>query len=236
MFDRPYVERDAVGPVNIRVKFERQAMGGPFEPPPIFLINRAAAILADGFSRVAEVGCGTGMFATELVARHGDVHVTASEFDDETLRWTTTHRMHPRITYCRKSLEELAVEKYDLVVALEVIEHIKDYATFLFGLTRVADRALISTPNKNRSGFASVAATPEFSEHVREWTAGEFYWVLSAFWQDVTLHTLPDFGNQTRCFLTNAQYVPVLRSCSVLEREEPMLALCSRPRRFPGAS
>src|SRR5262249_20246651 len=130
LFDAPYVERPEAGPVNIQVKLDRQAAGGPFEPPQILLINRAAATLAAGASRIAEVGAGTGMLATALVSRDSAVRVTASEFDDQTRRWATANRAHPRITYCRRSLEELAADGYDLVVALEVIEHITDYAGF----------------------------------------------------------------------------------------------------------
>ena len=232
VFDAPYVEREAPGPVNIQVKLARQAAGGPFEPPQILLINRAAAALASGARRVVEIGCGTGMFAAELVARDENVHVTASEFDAETFRWTVAHRAHPRITYCQESIDGFSGDRPDLVVALEVVEHVKDYPGFLYGLTRVADRALLSTPNKNRSAFASVAPSPAFSEHVREWTAGEFYWVLSVFWKDVQMYTVPDFRRQSARLRDRPDYQPAVRRCSVLEREEPLLALCSGARRF----
>ena len=96
LFDGPYVERPEAGPVNIQVKLDRQVAGGPFEPPQILLINRAAATLASGMSRVAEVGSGTGMFATALVSRDSNVLITASEFDEETRRWAAANRAHPR--------------------------------------------------------------------------------------------------------------------------------------------
>jgi hypothetical protein len=50
-----------------------------------------------------------------------------------------------------------------------------DYGALLRELGRVAPRAVISTPNKNRSALGSIVPTPAFREHVREWTSGEFY-------------------------------------------------------------
>jgi len=60
VFDAPYVEREAPGPVNIQVKLARQAAGGPFEPPQILLINRAAAALASGARRVVKSDAARG--------------------------------------------------------------------------------------------------------------------------------------------------------------------------------
>ena len=33
---------------------------------------------------------------------------------------------------------------------------------------------------------------PPYYQHVREWTAGEFYWVLRLFYERVTLFAMPD--------------------------------------------
>lgn len=226
--DQPYVERDAVGPVNIQVKLARQASGGPFEPPEILLVNHAAAACAGGATRILEIGCGTGMFATSVVNRYADAMVTASEMDVETLRWTQAHRSHPRITYCRKALEEFPDDAFDLVVAIEVIEHVKDYAALLRQLARVAPRAIVTTPNRNRSAFDAVVSPPMFSEHVREWTAGEFYWVLRTFWSSVDLLTLPRFHRQVAKLRADAGCAPLLAPAAFSDTEEPLLAQCRR--------
>lgn len=233
-FEQPYVEREPPGPVNIQVKLARQAAGGPFEPHAIALINRAAAMLAAGVTRVAEVGCGTGMFATEIVRRYPDALVTASEMDTDTLAWTMAHRAHPRIAYGQQTLDQLADAKVEIVAALEVIEHLKAYGPFLEALARTAPRAIITTPNKNRSAFDAVTSPPAFSEHVREWTAGEFFWVLRVFWARVDLYTLDDFPGQVKRFVAQPDYEPVLRPALLNDTEEPLIASCYDPVRWAG--
>jgi hypothetical protein len=54
---------------------------------------------------------------------------------------------------------------------------------------------------------------------VREWTAGEFYWVLRAFYNDVTLYSMPDV------------YVPELCLIDIQSTKTPVIAACSEPIR-----
>jgi 2-polyprenyl-3-methyl-5-hydroxy-6-metoxy-1,4-benzoquinol methylase len=230
-FKDAYRERPEGGPTNLETKIRRQASGGPFEPYSISLINRAALELISSPNRILEVGCGTGMFAYLVARNRPNIKITASELDEPTLKWARENRAVDNISYQRLTLEECSTDAFDLVVALEVIEHIFDFGAFLRELARVAPRAILSTPNKNRSPFTSIANTPVYDEHVREWTAGEFYWVLRSFFDEVELYTLPHFSNQVRAFSRNPAFVPTIKRCSVLEHEEPLLANCSHPRR-----
>lgn len=227
LFDGPYEERAPSGPRNLQAKLDRQAAGGPFEPYSITLINRGAAQLLGDERRIAEVGAGTGMFAS-FVARDSWRHITASEFDPETLQWAQANRAASNITYCRDSLHDWT-GKFDLVLALEVIEHIDAYGSFLRSLAAVAPRAILSTPNRNRDAFASVARTPEFSEHVREWTAGEFFWVLRAFYSTVELFTVPQMDDQVERLRADPSYRPQIMPCTDLTTEAALLARCSQP-------
>ena len=227
LYDSAYAERDEVGPVNLEVKLERQRLGGPFEPPIVALVNAAViSLLQPGQRRILEVGSGTGMFAWSAA---GDVSraIVASEFDEPTRRWAIEHRSRPNITYCARPLDSFAAREFDLVVAIEVIEHIGSFGPFLRDLSRVADNAIVSTPNKHSSAFRSVARTPPYSEHVREWTAGEFLWVLRAFYARVDLYTVPDLAAQVCALERNPGYVPMVAGCSDLSCEEPLLAACA---------
>jgi 2-polyprenyl-3-methyl-5-hydroxy-6-metoxy-1,4-benzoquinol methylase len=226
-----YQERPEGGPTNLETKLLRQAGGGPFEPDSVSLVNRAALELVDSPRTLLEVGCGTGMFAALVAARHPDIAITASELDEPTLQWARQNRAMKNISYQRLLLEECSVDQFDLVVAIEVVEHIFDFAGFLRGLAKVAPRAIVSTPNKNRSPFTAIANTPAYGEHVREWTAGEFYWVLRCFYDQVELHTLPNFQKQVSAYVSDSSFKPTLRKCSVLEKEVPLIAVCSLPRR-----
>jgi 2-polyprenyl-3-methyl-5-hydroxy-6-metoxy-1,4-benzoquinol methylase len=225
LYDGPYRERAETGALNLAVKWERQALGGPFEPPIIVLINRAAAALVGARRSLLEVGSGTGLFAW-FASEDEQRSIVASELDAGARQWAMAHRSRPNIAYCDRLLNAFDARSFDLVVAIEVIEHIADFGAFLSAATRVAPAGILTTPNKCSDPFRSIARTPAYAEHVREWTAGEFYWVLRAFYSDVELFTVPDAARQASALQRDYTYVPCLVPCSDLSCAEPLLALC----------
>lgn len=225
-----YRERSEFGPSNLAVKLERQASGGPFEPLDIQLVNRAAGALAGNPSKVLEMGSGTGMFATFIADAHPNCVVIASEFHDATREWAAQNRDRPNISYCKSGLEDFSAQEFDLVVALEVVEHLKDYSTFLAHLSALAPRAIVSTPNKLRNAFDSIANPPYFEQHVREWSSEAFYWVLRVFWDKVQLFTVPDMQAQMTRLAANATYRPTVIGTGLHCRDHALIAVCEAPR------
>jgi len=230
MFPDVYVERPETGPRNLDEKLARVAAGGPFEPLDVALVNRAAVQLIGNATRILELGSGTGLFAWLAAADRHRV-IVASESDPMTRDWAEANRSSPNIAYEQLRLEDVERDSFDLVVAIELIEHIWDFAYFLKNVAKVAPAAIITTPNKNASALGSVAATPAYGDHVREWTAGEYYWVLRAYYDNVRLYTLPDFRNQITASQKRNDYIPKVVRCSVLCREPALLAYCEKPRR-----
>jgi 2-polyprenyl-3-methyl-5-hydroxy-6-metoxy-1,4-benzoquinol methylase len=226
-----YVEREEYGPVNLHTKLQRQAAGGPFEPRDITLVNKLAVKLAGSPNRVLEVGSGTGMFSSMLADRESNVKIIASEFQDETRQWAIENRSRSNVEFCKRPFSDFETDQFDLCVALEVIEHISDFSEFLQEMSLMSPRAIISTPNKLRSAFDSVVNTPEFDQHVREWTCGEFYWVLRAYWDDVEIHTIPNISRQMSLLAANDNYAPTSKLTGVHGREHCMVAVCESPRR-----
>jgi len=227
LYDGPYVERPETGALNIAVKLDRQRQGGPFEPPEIVLVNRAAAsLIAPHHRRIFEAGSGTGLFAS-FVATEPRRTIVASEFDDGARAWAAEHRSRPNIEYCARPFDGYDPKSFDVAVAIEVIEHIGDYPSFLRGLARTANEAIVTTPNRQRSPFTSVDRTPAYSEHVREWTAGELFWVLRCFYRHVELFTIPDMPAQMNALLESIDYRPRLAPCSDLTCEPNLIARCS---------
>ena len=227
LYDAPYQERPETGPLNIAVKLARQAAGGPFEPPTIAIVSHAvAALLQPHHRRILEIGAGTGRFAWAASVDPAR-SIIASEFDGETRAWAAAHRGRPNIEFSGRRLDECADGEFDLIVAIEVIEHIHDYGAVLRECARVADEVIISTPNRQRSAFTSVDRTPAYTEHVREWNAGEFLWVLRAFYSDVQLFTIPELGNQAQRLRDDEAWRPVTALCSDLTCEESLIAVCT---------
>ena len=100
--------------------------------------------------RAADVGCGAGLLA-EPLARLG-AEVTGIDAAPENIAAARLHAAGQglAIDYRVGSVDAL-VGKYDLVTSLEVIEHVLDPRTFIWGLAEAlaADGLLIlSTPNR----------------------------------------------------------------------------------------
>jgi 2-polyprenyl-3-methyl-5-hydroxy-6-metoxy-1,4-benzoquinol methylase len=230
LFSDSYAERPERGPQNLGLKLERQRQGGTFEPHSIALLNKSAVQLLEPEEIVLEGGCGTGMFSN-FAAEDESRILTASEQDAETLKWVKQNRSRSNIMYCDRPLSSFDTDEFDVVAAIELIEHVFDYPGFLKELSRVAPRAIITTPNKNRSPMDSIANTPAYDGHVREWTAGEFYWILRAFYSDVSLYTIPDFSKKVERYRDDRDFTTPITECSVLTQSEPLIAACRNPVR-----
>ena len=112
---------------------------------------------------------------------------------------------------------------FDMVVAIEIIEHVYDYKTFLQALIRFDTRTnknqppypteyYISTPNRNNKSIRK--DKPYNIYHVREWTAGEFLAVLKEYFQNVNFYSaagveIPESEYET------TTHTPLLAVCSV---------------------
>jgi hypothetical protein len=205
---RPYVENPETGPVNMRDKLARAARGEPFEWPDILALNSTVARMIGDATRIVELGGGTGAFALEA-AQDDAVRVTCSEFDPAAHDWANIQYVNGPV-----SRDD---GPFDLLVAIEVVEHVADYGGFLRTCAALAPRALITTPNKLRNDDTATIGPPPYYQHVREWTAGEFYWVLRLFYQEVALFAMPD--------PYRAGAVPV----TVLDARSPLIADCRHP-------
>lgn len=227
----PYEERVEFGPSNLGIKLRRKAAGGPFEPLDVALVNRAAIQLMGSPKSILEVGSGTGLFASLSADALANSQITASEFEDATRDWAIKNRSRKNISYCKSALSEFKIDDFELVVTLEVIEHIDDYPSFLKELARVAPNAIISTPNKLRNWRDSVANSPSFEEHVREFSTEAFYWVLRCYWNDVKVYAIPQLQKQMARLRDDMNYQPEIIETGLHCREHCMLAICSSPRR-----
>lgn len=96
---------------------------------------------------------------------------------------------------------ERPVATFDVVVAIEIIEHIKEYDNFLQQLKRFYEPKrrtvfFISSPNRNNPELSK--DKPKNEHHVREWTAGEFYDVLTKRFGAVVLYDMNKVDNFTK--------------------------------------
>jgi 2-polyprenyl-6-hydroxyphenyl methylase/3-demethylubiquinone-9 3-methyltransferase len=101
--------------------------------------------------RALDIGCGAGL-ASEPLARMGAT-MTAVDAAAENIAVARDHAaaMGLAIDYRHGGVEDLAEPPFDLIVSLEVIEHVTDPALFLSHIARLLNPdglLILSTPNR----------------------------------------------------------------------------------------
>ncbi len=214
--DVPYKEREEYGASCLETKLENLKQGLPFECADIVNLNHAVALLIEDEKRIVELGSGTGKFAREA-SLDASRFVLASEFDAPTYRWCLDNVPPKENLQFINGRVDCHSARFDLSVSIEVVEHIKDYCSFLMEMSHLAPRSLITTPNRKRGKSFFHNGPPNYFKHVREWTAGEFYWVLRSFWNDVRLYGL------------TSQIDPTFIKVDVDTTLSPLIADCRLP-------
>jgi 2-polyprenyl-3-methyl-5-hydroxy-6-metoxy-1,4-benzoquinol methylase len=195
-----YKENQEIGCKNLSEKMKRLENGGPFEWPNMVSLNKSLQEFIKDSKRVVVIGSGTGTFEWYAANNdeYKDILFVTSEFDEECVQWCKDNRAMPNIEYTSLSISELITTygKFDLAILVDVIEHIKDYAQFMQDFLTLADEAIITTPNKDRNLESSLSISPTYYQHVREWNAGEFFWIMRCFYSNVNLYAMPDIYTQ----------------------------------------
>jgi 2-polyprenyl-6-hydroxyphenyl methylase/3-demethylubiquinone-9 3-methyltransferase len=120
---------------------------------------------------VLDVGCGGGLLAEAMAALGARVHgIDVVEGNILTARHHARSRPY-RITYEATTIEELArgAQRYDVVLTLEVVEHVADLASFMAACTSVVKPGgilAVATINRTwRSWLFAIAG----AEYVLRW-------------------------------------------------------------------
>jgi 2-polyprenyl-6-hydroxyphenyl methylase/3-demethylubiquinone-9 3-methyltransferase len=129
--------------------------------------------------KIADIGCGGGLVA-EPLCRMGAT-VTGVDAGKENIKVATAHakKLGLDIEYLATSVEKLAAagKKYDVVTALEIIEHVADVGSFMKALCKIVKPGgllIMSTLNRTpKSYLLGIVA----AEYVLRWLpAGTHDW------------------------------------------------------------
>jgi len=153
---------------------------------------RFAAHFAQRFgprAAILDAGCGAGYGIQEFA----DAAVTAFDISGDAIRHVRDHFAGPRVRLLQAACEALpfADGSFDLVVAFEVIEHLRHWQAMLREASRVLKPSgvlLVSTPNKSYYAESRAEAGPN-PFHIREFHYSEFSPALEIIFPHVELWT-----------------------------------------------
>jgi len=183
--------------------------------------------------KIIDIGCGGG-FGSNILSQEAD-YVWGIDKDKNSVTFAKqvfTREKNgvyysPQVTFDEIDVlnEPREIQAFDIVVCVEVIEHVNEYEKLLtfikkrckknkdgtFQAPPDATKVFISTPNRNRSDEPS--DHPKNKAHVREWTPGEMYDILTKHFQSVILMdcegNLKDLDMKDAVMLFKAE-VPIL--------------------------
>ena len=116
--------------------------------------------------RIVEAGCGIG-YGTALL--HFENEIIGTDKNLGHIKFAK--EIYPWCNFDLWDISENPYEKHDVVIAVEVIEHIKEYKKAIGNLLKSGNEIYISTPNRNHPDLGK--NRPVNTLHVREFTPRE---------------------------------------------------------------
>ena len=135
-------------------------------------------------SNILDIGCGTGYGSDLLAKSFGGVY--GVDISQDAIDYAKKNWQRENIMFSIGSGTEIPFKQntFDITVAFEVFEHIKDWSKFLSELKRVTKRngmIYISTPNKNI--YSPGTKKPINPHHFFEMTEDQFRKALDSYFR-----------------------------------------------------
>jgi 2-polyprenyl-3-methyl-5-hydroxy-6-metoxy-1,4-benzoquinol methylase len=159
----------------------RRLMGG-FERALDELFVRAQP------TSLLDVGCGEGLLVHRWAQRLGEKRVVGIDLEEESIQAGWAERQAPNLEYRVMTADSLpfAADEFDLVSAIEVLEHLPDPERTLSEMARCAERhLLVSVPHEplwRALNLARGAYVPQLGNtpgHLNHWSKRSFMRLLS---------------------------------------------------------
>ncbi len=197
---------------------KRMETNGLVMPPSQRVAYERLVKLCTGLT-VMDIGCGAGIgtniLSTEAYAAWGvDVFPKSVSFANQMFGVRPNLRFD-EMDICNLPPREFS--KFNVVVMIDVLEHIEDYQTALDNVKtflRPGGVVYVSTPNRNALPDAS--EHPHNPFHVREWTPGEFYDILTQNFEHVVFSTM----DMERLLDLDTTETPILAKCEAPKKRE----------------
>jgi 2-polyprenyl-3-methyl-5-hydroxy-6-metoxy-1,4-benzoquinol methylase len=139
---------------------------------------------------VLDVGCGEGVLTSEWAERLENGRIVGIDLDDPKLRSEWEARRRPNLEYRAEEATSLSFDdgEFDMVAAIEVLEHVPDPEATLAEMIRVARRhLLVSVPREplwrmlNMARGAYLRDLGNTPGHLNHWSKVGFHSLLSGY-------------------------------------------------------
>ncbi len=139
-------------------------------------------------SSLLDVGCGEGVLVQRWALRLGDRRVVGIDLEEESIQAGWAEHQAPNLEYRVMEAANLpfAANEFDLVSAIEVLEHVPDPVHTLAEMARCAERhLLVSVPREPLWRMLNVARGAYWSAlgntpgHLNHWSRRSFVQLLS---------------------------------------------------------
>jgi ubiquinone/menaquinone biosynthesis C-methylase UbiE len=166
-------------------------------PNPVqrYLLRRfhrqiAALLKATGAERILDAGCGEGFVVSYLLQRNDGLTISGIDCSLEAIEMA--RQMVPGVLFDVGDLREMPYDddSFDLVMCLEVLEHLPDPHKGLRELRRVTSaHCLLSVPHEpffRATNFLRGRHVPAWGrdpEHLQHWTARQFRRLVEQYFE-----------------------------------------------------
>lgn len=155
------------------------------ESPPLLYRHTRIAERIPARASVLDIGCGAGVFLRHMRDARPDCDVVGADISADVVAQLRADGFTAHVIDSARSLSEQFAERFDVVVAMEVIEHVQDAEALVREAAALASQRLYLTlPNAgfitHRLRLAIFGRFPitsvhcHIKEHIRFWTVTDF--------------------------------------------------------------
>lgn len=150
----------------------------------------------ENISNLVDIGCGEGhltnILHSDFEKRSKKIKITALEYDDQMVQ--LANKLYPGLKVKKGDILNLE-DKYDLLIASEVLEHLTEYEKAINSCKKVSEICIFSVPNEPWFRMANICRLKYLKKlgntpgHVNNWSKKNFHKLLRKHFKCVKIKT-----------------------------------------------